>query len=128
MSPLTLPVPCAENEGDALLVVSPLRLYHRTRQRYTLKTSRELVYVHFRRFSLELHTWMLNCAIKCVVCIFSSKMYCLSEHVVCASVFSTLLWKSLGSQKFVEHHCSITKNVLKKSNRVVEAALLNLSL
>jgi hypothetical protein len=71
MSPLT--IPRAENEGDALLVVSPLGLHHSTRQRYTSKTSQELVYFHFQLFSLELHTQTLIGAIKCVVSIFSSK-------------------------------------------------------
>lgn len=52
-----------ENEADAIFLISPLRLYHSTRQRYALKTSRELVYVQFQRFSLELHTWTLNGAI-----------------------------------------------------------------
>lgn len=52
-----------ENERDALLVVLPLRLYHSTRQRYILKTSQELVYVHVQRFLLELHTRRLNGAI-----------------------------------------------------------------
>jgi hypothetical protein len=115
----------------ALLVVSlPLRLYHSTRQRYILKTSQELIYVHFQRFSLELHTWTLNGAIKCVVSILSSKMCCLSEHVVCASVFSTLLWKSLGSRQLEGHQRSITENVLERTKSasvpVVEAALQNL--
>ena len=122
---------CAEHEGDALLVVSTLRLHHSTRQLYASKTSYELVYVLFQRFSLELHTWTLNNAIKCVLCILSSTIGCLSEHMVCASVFYTLLWKSLGSQKFVERRRSITENVLRKTKSLVEAARLplqNLSL
>jgi hypothetical protein len=110
-------------------VVSPRRLHDRsTRQRYTLKTSQKLVYVHFQRFSLELHSWTLNGAIKCIVCIFASKICCLSEHVVCASVFSTLLWKTLASQQLMGHQRSITENVLKKTKSRVEAALQNLSL
>ncbi len=59
-----------------------------------------------------------RCHIKRVVCIFSSKMCCLSDHMVCASVFSRLLWKSLGSQQFVGHRRSITKNVLEKKPKV----------
>ena len=132
MSPLrALHSFCAEHEGDALLLVSRLRLHHSTRQLYASKTSYELVYVLFQRFSLELHTWTLNDAIKCVLCILSSTICCLSEHMVCASVFSKLLWKRLGYQKFVECRRSITENVLEKTKGLVEAArmpLQNLSL
>lgn len=103
-------------------------LHHSTRQRYALKTSQDLVYVFFQRFSLELHTWALNGVIKYVVRIFSSIMCCLSEHEFCASAFSKLLWKILGFQQFVGHRRSITENVLgrkTKSLPVVEAALQN---
>lgn len=113
------------------MLVSRLRLHHSTRQLYALKTSYELVYVLFQRFSLELHTWTLNDAIKCVLCILSSTICCLSEHMVCASAFSKLLWKRLGYQKFVERRRSITENVLEKTKGLVEAArmpLQNLSL
>jgi hypothetical protein len=99
-------VPYANNEGDTLLVVSPLLLHQSTRQRYILKTKQELVYVHSQRFSLELHTWTLNGAIiKCVSALYlSSETRGLLEHVVCASVFSMLLWKSLGSQQTPAFH------------------------
>jgi hypothetical protein len=126
MSPLTVTVPRAENEGDALLVVSPLRLHHSTRRRYTSKTSQGLVYVHFQLFSLELHPWTLNGAIKCVVCIFSSKMCCLSDgacglrlRLLCA------LMEKSGPQQFVGHQRSITEIVLEKAKSLVEAALQN---
>ena len=128
MSPLT--VPRAKSERDTLLVVSPLRLHQGTRQRYKIKTEQELIYVHFQLFSLELHPRTSNGAIKCVVSIFSSKMCCLLEQVVCASFFLpyALMEKSgppanRGTPAF---HYGRSSREIQKS--LVEAALQHLSL
>jgi hypothetical protein len=91
-------------------VVSLLRLHYSTRQRYTLKTSRLRPFPALFTGATYLDTERCHQA-RCL----SSKMCCLSEHVVCASVSSTLLWKSLGSRQFLGRQRSITENVLEQT-------------
>jgi hypothetical protein len=118
-------IPYAENEGDALFVVLPLRQHHHSRQRLSLKTSQGLIYVLFPAPFPRAAYLDAVLSPKSVVGVLSSKTCCLSEQVVCASVLSTLLWNGLCSQRFVGRHPSITKEVLEETQLeiLVEAAL-----